>query len=163
MSSTSWKLTTGSYLRNQRRRMKTSSFHHQCQRSSLSPGCQRVRTGAWTQLWTSSGKKPENVWWQPSERHQYDRTRPQKAQTASKSTSQRPRPASESEPANWSSSKIQTHFKRLTQRHKNKFETNTQMFYGCTEAWSQGHRGVTGHRRTIMNNADHHPAAMGLK
>lgn len=80
-------------------RMKTSSFHPLCQRSSRSPNCQRGRTGAWTRPWTSSGKRPENGWWQQSVRRQYDRTLPRKAQTASKSTSLRLRPASESEPA----------------------------------------------------------------
>lgn len=80
-------------------RMKTSSFHHLCQRSSLSPNCQQGRTGVWTQLWTNNGRKPGNVWWQQSVRHQYDRTPPQKVQTALKSTSPRPKPASESKPA----------------------------------------------------------------
>lgn len=42
-------------------------------------------------------------------------------------------------------------------------ETNTQMYNGCTEAdpsmqHSWWHEGITG-----LNNADHHPAAMGQK
>lgn len=80
-------------------RMKASSFHHLCQRSSLSPNCQQGRTGVWTQLWTNNGKKPGNVWWQQSALHQYDRTPPRKVQTALKSTCPRPKPASESKPA----------------------------------------------------------------
>lgn len=99
-------------------RMKTSSFHHLCQRSSLSPSCQRGRTGVWTLLWTSSGKKPGNGWWQQSARHRCDRTPPRKALTASRSTSPRPRPASESEPAPIIE-KILTHFRHsLTQTHR---------------------------------------------
>lgn len=80
-------------------RTKTSSFHHPCQRSRQSPSCRQGRTRAWTLLWTSSGKRPGKDWWQPSGRRQYDRTPPQKAPIASKSTSLRPRPDSEDGPA----------------------------------------------------------------
>lgn len=76
-------------------RMKTSSFHHLCQRSRLSPSCRRGRTGAWTRPWTNSAKRPGSVWWQRSARRQYDRTPPRKAPTALKSTSPRLRPASD--------------------------------------------------------------------
>lgn len=114
-------------------RTKTSSLHHRCQRSSLSPSCQWGRTGAWTRPWTSSGKKPGNGWLRQSAQHQYDRTPPQKALTASKSTSLRPRPASENEPApineeqSWLTSDIHWH------KHTNRFDINT-MFNGCTDA-----------------------------
>lgn len=80
-------------------RTKTSRFHHPCQRSRQSPGFQQGRTGAWTRLSTNSGKRPGKDWWQRSERRQYDKTPPQKAPTASKSTSPRPRPDSEDRPA----------------------------------------------------------------
>lgn len=106
-------------------RMKTSSFHHLCQRSRVSRGCQQRRTRAWTLLQTSSGKKPEKGWWQQSVRHQYDRTPPQKVLTASKSTSPRPRPASESKPA--PIKKLLTHFRHSLTQHKS--ETHTKYIY----------------------------------
>lgn len=135
-------------------RTKTSSFHHQCQRSRLSPSCQRGRTGALTQLWTSSGKKPGNDWWQQSALHQYDRTPPQKALTASKSTSPRPRPASENEPApiieeqSWLTSDI--HWHKRTGRFGINTPCTTDAQKPIPHSSTAGDRrnvGITGHRK----------------
>lgn len=102
--------------------MKTS-FHHLCQRSRVSPNWRPGRTGAWTALWTSSGRRPGNGWWQRSARHPCDRTLPRKAPTASKSTSPRPRRASEGKPALITTT---THFGHWT---RDTFEEPI----GCTE------------------------------
>lgn len=107
-------------------RMRTSSFHHLCQRSSQSLGCRQGKTRAWTRLWTSSGKKPENGWWQPSVRRLYDRTPPRKVQTASKSTSPRPRRASESKPAPTVKENPDSLQTFSWHKHTHRPETNTQ-------------------------------------
>lgn len=128
--------------------MKTSSFHHLCQRNSLSPNCQRGRTGVWTRLWTNNGKKPGNVWWPPSVRHQYDRTPPQKVQTALKFTSRRPKPASESKPAPIIEENPQSLQTLIDTNTQTDLRRNTQTYNGCTEAdpslqhsWWQEKRG----------------------
>lgn len=142
-------------------RMKTSSLLHLCQRSSLSPSCQWGRTGVWTQLWTNNGKKPENGWWQRSVLRPYGRTPPQRAQTASKYTFQRPKPASESKPAPFIVENTQTSITQTRWR----YETDKQRMH---RGWSLiaaqlMARGTWASQGTKTNpkNADLHPAAVG--
>lgn len=140
-------------------RMKTSRFRHLCQRSRQSPSCRQGRTGAWTRLWRSSGKRPGNDWWQRSERRQYDRTPPQKAPTASKSTSPRPRPDSENGLAPRHRGTSPDPFRISSTQHKLIWTRST------TDAQRSSPHHSTADDRSVEITGQHtdlHPPAMGL-
>lgn len=71
--------------------------HPQCQKSPLKAPTSTLRwpgTARWRAR-RSSGRRPGSGWWRPREPRRFGRTRPQRAQTASRSTSLRLRPGYE--------------------------------------------------------------------